>query len=430
MSLGAGPGDTIFALSSGRPPAAIAIIRLSGPRAHEAARRLCGDLPDERRAALRTLTDPDSGDRLDEALVIRFDAPESATAEDVVELHCHGGRAVVDAVLGALGQIDGLREAKPGEFTRRAFENGRIDLTEAEGLADLLEAETESQRKAAVSRAEGGLRRQVERWSERVLQLSAQAERAIDFADEDSGDAETSVAAEAGVLAEELGEWLDRPRVEPLRDGVRVVAAGPPNSGKSSLINAIAGTDRIIVSPIPGTTRDVVEVPIALGGIPFVFADTAGLRETGDSVESIGIERAGAEIGRADILLWLGAEEDRPGHARAIQLSPKADLETGARRQGLAVSALTGVGLSKLVEGLRELAQTLLPADGAVALNRRQAEAIGDARLALLDAAADTDPAIQAESLRSARAAFDRCTGRAGVEQLLDALYSRFCLGK
>ena len=430
MSAGTVPGDTIFALSSGRPPAAIAVVRVSGPQAHQAGLALCSTLPDARLAAVRMLRDPSSGERLDDALVLRFDGPESSTGEDVIELHCHGGRAVVDAVLAALGEIEGLREAKPGEFTRRAFENGRIDLTEAEGLADLLEAETESQRRAALLLAEGGLRRQIAGWSERVVALSARAELAIDYAEEGEGDAGGAIAAGAAVLAEELGEWLGRPRVEPLKEGVRVVAAGPPNSGKSSLVNAIAGEDRIIVSAIAGTTRDIVEVPLSVEGIPLLFADTAGLRDSDDAIEAIGIQRASAAIGRADILLWLGPTSEARVHPRMIQLHPKADIAGPAPTGSLAVSAVTGEGLDRLLERVASLARSLLPAEGAVALNRRQAEAVGDAHRALLEAAQPGDPAIQAEAMRSARMAFDRCTGRTGIEGLLDELFSRFCLGK
>src|SRR6476620_1888007 len=279
--------DTIFALSSGRPPAAIAVIRISGPSAHLAGERLAGSLPEARSATVRELRHPDTGERLDEALVLRFDAPASSTGEDTVELHGHGGRAVVDALLAALGASAGLRQAEPGEFTRRAFENGRIDLTEAEGLADLIEAETESQRKAALALAEGGLKRQIAQWREKLVTLSAQAERAIDY-DEDGEGIDPALLQDSGALADELRDWLSRPRIEPLKDGILVVVAGPPNAGKSSLINAIAGEDRAIVTDIPGTTRDHIEVPLSLGGVPIRLTDTAGLRSTDDRIEAIG----------------------------------------------------------------------------------------------------------------------------------------------
>src|SRR5690242_18411139 len=299
--------DTIFALSSGRPPAAISVIRISGPAALDAAALIAGSLPEPRTAVVRELRDPANRELLDEALVLRFDAPASSTGENVVEFQCHGGRAVVDAVLAALTSIEGLRLAEPGEFTRRAFENGRIDLTEAEGLADLIEAETESQRKAALALAEGGLRKQIETWQERLLGLSARAERAIDYVDEDEGIASVELGNECQDLAAELRQWLERPRVEPLKDGVRVVVAGPPNAGKSSLINAIAGEERAIVTDLPGTTRDHIEVPLALDGIPILLTDTAGLRAAEDQVEAIGVARAEGLVAAADVLIWLGA---------------------------------------------------------------------------------------------------------------------------
>src|SRR5437868_5395958 len=306
--------DTIFALSSGRPPAAIAVIRISGPAAHSAAERIAGTLPDGRTAAVRELRHPLTGEPLDQAVVLRFDAPASSTGEDVVEFQGHGGRAVVDSVLVALGAIDGLRQAEPGEFTRRAFENGRIDLTEAEGLADLIEAETESQRKAALALAEGGLRKQIAAWQERLLSLSALAERAIDY-DEDDSAVDPALSRDCSALAEELAGWLARPRIEPLKDGARVVVAGPPNAGKSSLINAIAGQERAIVTDIPGTTRDHIEVPLAITGLPILLTDTAGLRTTKDTVEAIGVERASQLVEAADVLLWLGEPDAASDHS-------------------------------------------------------------------------------------------------------------------
>ena len=422
-------GDTIFALSSGRPPAAIAVIRISGPLAHFAGEQLAGELPPAREAAVRPLRDPTSAEQLDEALVLRFDGPASATGEDVVELHCHGGRAVVDAVLAGIASIDGVRAAGPGEFTRRAFDNGRIDLTEAEGLADLLEAETEAQRRAALRLAEGGLRRQIELWRERVVALSSEAELAIDYVEEGPEEGDAAIAAAARGFAEELDEWLARPQVERLKDGVRVVVAGPPNAGKSSLINAITGIERIIVSDVAGTTRDVIEVPLAISGRPFVFIDTAGLRSGSDAIEAIGIGLAEREVEQADILLWLGGEGEAPEHPCRILVHAKADL--GGKPAGrVAVSALTGEGLSELLERILAMSDDLLPAPDVIALNRRQAEALDEVRSALADAAVTDDPLLQAEGLRLARAAFDRLTGRAGVEDLLDALFARFCLGK
>jgi tRNA modification GTPase len=421
--------DTIFALSSGRPPAAISVIRVSGPGAHRAGERIAGVLPEPRSAAVRRLKHPASGELLDEALVLRFDAPASSTGENSVEFQCHGGRAVGDAVLAALAAIDGLRIARPGEFTRRAFENGRIDLTEAEGLADLIEAETESQRKAALALSEGGLRKQIDVWRDRLLGLSAEAERAIDY-DEDDKAVDPALVRGCDALAAELRQWLERPRIERLKDGLRVVVAGPPNVGKSSLLNAIAGEERAIVTDIPGTTRDHIEVPLSLEGVPLLLTDTAGLRESRDEVEAIGVARAERLIEGADIVLWLG-DERPPAHPRLFKVHSKADLPARGPTPagGIAVSAVTGEGLKELLEHVGELARTLLPSEDAIALNRRQAGHIEEASVAL-ETANHSDLVLLSENLRAARAAFDRLTGRAGVEDVLEALFGRFCLGK
>lgn len=421
--------DTIFALSSGRPPAAISVIRISGTSARAAATSIAGSLPEVRAAAVRELRHPETSELLDEALVLRFDGPASSTGEDVVEFQCHGGRAVVESLLLALGQIDGLRQAEPGEFTRRAFENGRIDLTEAEGLADLIEAETESQRRAALALAEGSLRKQIAAWQERLLALSAQAERAIDY-DEDDEAVDSSLLRECAALAADLQQWLERPRVEPLKDGVLVVVAGPPNAGKSSLINAIVGEERVIVTDVPGTTRDHVEVPLSLGGVPLRLTDTAGLRHTADLVEAMGVERAGKLVEAADVLIWLGEPSAAPGHRRLIKAHAKADLETQAPAGSIPISSVTGRGLPILLEAIEAEARSVLPGEDAIALNRRQAKHIAEAHAALSGASAADDLVLIAEDLRLARTAFDRLTGRAGIEDVLDALFGRFCLGK
>ena len=392
---------------------------------------LARSLPGARKAGLRILR-RSNGEILDEALVLRFDGPCSSTGEDVVEFQCHGGRAIVDAVIAELGTIEGLRVAQPGEFTRRAFENGRIDLTEAEGLADLLEAETESQRKAALMMAEGGLRRQVETWQQHVLQLSARAEAAIDYVDEDSVDPDPTLNADCGALANELSIWNDRPRVEPLKDGVRVVVAGPPNVGKSSLINAIAGQERAIVTEIPGTTRDFIEVPLSIAGMPILLTDTAGLRETAEPVERIGVDRTRRLLESADILLWMGEPEDAPVANCLIRVHGRSDLQSrkDVPSGSLPVSSISGQGLKSLLAEIGRLAQALLPPEGELALNRRQAAHVAEVRNALERSSETDDIVIAAENLRHARAAFDRLTGRAGMEDVLDALFGRFCLGK
>ena len=423
--------ETIFALSSGRPPAAIAVIRISGPRAHQAAVPICGTLPGPRRAAVRQLRNPYSGEMLDQALVLRFDGPASSTGENLVEFQCHGGRSVVDAILGSLAQVEGLRLAEPGEFTRRAFENGRIDLTEAEGLADLIEAETDSQRKAALGLAEGGLRRQIAQWQKQLLGLSAQAELAIDH-DEDDQALDQKLLDGCAQLASELDMWLERPRIEPLKDGVLVVVAGPPNAGKSSLVNMIAGEERAIVTDVPGTTRDYIEVPLSVRGVPIRLTDTAGLHDTVDRVEAIGVGRSTKLVGAADVLIWLGAPGDAPEHERLLTVHPKADLpERHEPPEGsYPFSAVTGIGLDLLVERIDDLARSVLPSEDAIAINRRQAACMSQAASALSAAALGFDIVLVAEELRSARHAFDRLTGRAGVEEVLDSLFGRFCLGK
>ena len=426
------PADaTIFALSSGRPPAAVAVIRSSGPHAFAAAQAIAGRLPPARRPVLRALRDPVSGALIDDALVLRFDGPASATGENVVEYQCHGGRAVVDAVLAALASQPGMRLAEPGEFTRRAFANGRIDLTEAEGLADLLEAETESQRRAALLMAEGGLRKQIEEWRQRLVELSARAEAAIDYVDDEE---ETTVdgaglVREAADLANELAQWLSRPRAEPLKEGVRVVVAGPPNAGKSSLVNALAESDKAIVTAIAGTTRDAIEVPLSLDGVPILLIDTAGLRASDDVVEAIGVRRAKGQLERADLILWLGEAGEAPKHPRLLLVHAQADRpeRSGAPEGAFAVSAVTGQGVADLARMIGENARRILPVEGELAVNRRQAAELTEAREALQAAG---DLVVTAEGLRLARSAFDRLSGRAGMEDMLDALFGRFCLGK
>jgi tRNA modification GTPase len=428
MAAAVNVADTIIAQSSGRPPAAIAVVRCSGPAAKQAAEALSGPLPEPRQAALRRLVDPLDGTLIDQALVIRFDTPHSSTGQDIVEYQCHGGRATIDALIDALLRQPGIRLAEPGEFTRRALANGRIDLTEAEGLADLLAAETELQRRSAMTRAGGALRRRLDGWREQLLALSARAEVAIDYADEEDGGGDSALRPDIRGLADEIGMLIATPRVEPLRDGIRVVVAGPPNAGKSSLVNALARSEKAIVTHIPGTTRDLIEVPIAIDGVPFVLVDTAGLRDSDDVVEAIGIERARVETERAELLLWLGGPADAPMRSDLILVAAKADLEKG--REGLPVSAVTGQGLAELTQVLLDRARQMIPQGDQLALDRRQHDLLGEAQAALARAANLEDPVLIAEELRVARLAIDRISGRAGVEDLLDALFGRFCLGK
>lgn len=422
--------DTIYALSSGSPPAAVAVVRISGPQADAALAALAGRLPEPRRASVARLEW--QGERLDTALVLRFPGPASATGEDVAELHLHGGRAVVAAVLGALGEVDGLRAAEPGEFTRRAFENGRIDLAEAEGLADLLQAETETQRRAAQALAGGALSRLVDGWQARLLGHAAALEAVLDFSDEgDVGEGLPPGWSDAvAALAGEMEAALARPAAERLRDGLRVVIAGPPNAGKSSLLNWLAGRQAAITSAIAGTTRDLVEAPTAIGGTPFLLVDTAGLRESGDEVEAIGVDRARASVDAADLVLWLGDPSSAPDRARTILVQSKLDLKPAEREADARVSAETGEGMDALVALLIAHARDLLPGEGEVALNARHRAAIALAAEQLREALGIEDLLIAAECLRQARVALDRVTGRAGVEDMLDALFGRFCIGK
>lgn len=419
--------DTIFALSSGAPPAAIAVVRISGPGASDALRALAGYLPDARRACAANLRAGDGGE-LDRALVLWLPGPATSTGEDMAELHLHGGRAVVGAVEAALAAMPGLRKAGPGEFTRRAFVNGKVDLAEAEGLADLLSAETEIQRRAAQALAGGALSRQVDDWRTRVLDLAAQVEAVLDFGDEDDvGGLPPDFRDRIDALAADIGGWLARPRAEVLREGFRVVLAGPPNAGKSTLFNALIEDEAAITSPTPGTTRDLIERSVALAGVPFTFVDTAGLREAAsDPVETEGIARAQTALDRADLVLWLGSEGAGP--LGAWEIDAKCDLGDRRSKCGFQVSGKTGQGVPALTKALVEHARSVMPVPGEVALNARQHDLLGQARDTLIHS--DPDPLILAEQLRLARGAFDRLTGRASTEAMLDALFGRFCIGK
>lgn len=425
--------DTIFALSSGAPPAGVAVVRISGPLAGMAIDRLTGGRPRPaaRRASLRTLIDPDGGAMLDRALLLWLPGPGTATGDDMAEFHLHGGRAVTAAVLSVLGRVAGLRPAAAGEFTRRAFETGRIDLNEAEALADLLAAETEAQRRNAMLLAGGALSRALEGWQHQLLSLAARLEAQLDFSDEDDVSAlDAGFAAELAELDADVARWRDRLPVERLRDGIRVVLAGPPNAGKSTLLNALVGREAAIVTPIAGTTRDLIEAPVALGGVPFLFTDTAGLHAgTGDAVEAIGIDRATQAIAAADIILWLGEPGEAP--AEALRVGAQADRRALDRAAyDLLVSARSGAGMDDLIGLLLDRAAALLPGEGEAALSARQRAALDRLGEALSLARGEGDPILVAEGLRLARAAIDMLTGRAGTEDMLDSLFGRFCIGK
>ncbi len=423
--------DTIFALSSGSPPAAIGVIRISGPEAGKALAALAGRLPAPRQVSHLRLRDS-AGDLLDHALLLWLPGPRTATGEDLAELHCHGGRAVIAAVEAALAAMPELRRATSGEFTRRAFVNGKIDFAEAEGLADLLGAETELQRKSAMAMAGGGFSRTVEEWRERLLASSAALEAVLDFADEDDvASLPSDFSVQLVSLRGELADWLAAPRAELLRDGYRVVLAGPPNSGKSTLFNALVESEAAIVTPIAGTTRDVLNHSVALAGVPFRFADTAGLRgATDDPVEAIGIGRAQEAMAEADLVLWLGPGGEGP--AQVWEIEPQIDraghpVKASPRHR---VSAHTGEGIAALRMDLVKTARAALPRPGQAALNARQHRLLGEAAAALEAAVSHADPLLIAENLRLARLAFDALLGRTTSEDMLDALFGRFCIGK
>ena len=423
--------DTIFALSSGSPPAAIAIVRVSGPGAGNALRSLTCTIPEPRRMGVTRLIDGE-GEEIDRALVAWFPGPATATGEDLAEFHLHGGRAVIAALEKALGELPGLRQAEPGEFTRRAFANGRIDLAEAEGLADLLNAETELQRRSAMAMAGGAFSRMVGEWRERLLMASASLEAVLDFADEDDvALLPPEFPQELESLRGEIGDWLARPRAEVLRDGFRVVIAGPPNLGKSTLFNALVEDDAAITTPIAGTTRDVLTRPVAIDGLPFLFADTAGLHDAvDDEIEAIGIERAMEALDRADLVLWLGPEGMGPEGAWDIASQIDRNDSLPKRKPRHRISAVTGAGMDDLRADLVETARKVMPAPGVAALNERQHRLLTRAVRALGDARHELDPLLAAEGLRQARIAFDSLLGRTTTEDMLDTLFGRFCIGK
>jgi tRNA modification GTPase len=434
--------DTIFALSSGRGRAGVAVIRVSGPAAAATVQALTGaETPQPRLASLRKFSGSD-GTLIDEGLVLWFPEPGSFTGEDVAEFHVHGGRAVVDALLSTLDALPGLRPAEAGEFTRRAVENGRFDLTQAEALADLINAETEAQRRQAVVQYGGALAALYEDWRTRLIRAAAWAEAAIDFSEEEiPPDAMTSAKAQVAEILGEIQTHLnDDRRGEILRDGFYLTVIGPPNSGKSSLINALAQRDVAIVSDVPGTTRDVVEVHLDLGGYPVIVADTAGLRASGDAIESEGVRRALARAETADaVLLLLDASAQGPlaglpeGASRSATLTvwSKIDLPHPAR-DGLAVSVKTGQGLDTLLAALAQLVQASTGSgDASPPLTRqRHRRALTEAADCLDRSLAAGAPELIAEELRLALRSLGRMTGRVDIEDLLDVVFHDFCIGK
>ncbi|MDZ5451644.1 tRNA uridine-5-carboxymethylaminomethyl(34) synthesis GTPase MnmE [Labrys sp. ZIDIC5] len=438
--------ETIVALASGVGRAGVAVIRLSGPSVRFGLETIAGSVPPPRRAALRRLKDPEGGEVLDEALVLFFPGPASFTGEDVAELQVHGGRAIISGVIAAIAGLPGFRLAERGEFTRRAVANGRMDLTSAEGIASLVEAETGSQRRQALRQAGGALERAATAWRQRLAGLLALMEAEIDFPDEDDVPALfQSVRSGAEVLLAEIEAALRGARSgERLREGAVMVIAGPPNAGKSTLLNALARRDVAIVSPVAGTTRDTLEVHLDLGGYPVTLIDTAGLRDTVDVVEAIGVERARASLDRADLVIWLEA-----GDARAdppdlpvplLRVFTKQDDGQAALPQTLPVgfelglSARSGAGMPALLERLEQAARTALES-GETALvtrerHRRELEIV-KAHLATVQAADETTLVeFVAEDLRLAVRAIGRLTGRVDIDEIYDVIFREFCIGK
>ncbi len=427
--------DTVYALSTAQGKAGVAVIRISGPEALTAAERFCGDVPPFRMATLRVLRNA-AGVRLDEALVLTFPRDGSFTGEEVVEFQTHGSVAVVSSLLQALSEIDGLRAAEPGEFTRRALQNGRLDLSQVEGLADLIEAETEAQRRQALRVLAGDLGKRAEVWRQKLIRAAALLEATIDFADEE---VPVDVSPEVSELVTDVMSSLSAEikgvqSAERMRTGFEVAIVGAPNVGKSTLLNSLSGRDAAITSEFAGTTRDVIEVRMDLGGLPVTLLDTAGLRDTDDAVETIGIDRARQRAAQADLRVFLvecGSRPDFPAKADDIVLNAKADL---LEDKSDAVSGQTGYGVSRLVERITDVLRERASVVGvATRLRHQQAMERGHAALGavlgLLPEGEDTAE-IAAEELRSAIRALDSLVGRVDIENVLDEIFASFCLGK
>ena len=441
--------QTIFALSSGRAPAAIAIIRVSGPQARAALEKLCGKLPAPRAVHVTTLRDS-SGGAIDESVALWFPAPHSATGEDIAEFQIHGGRAVVAAIFEALGKIEGFRPAEPGEFTRRAFENGKLDLTEAEGLDDLIHADTDRQRRQALRQLKGLLGEKAESWRRQIIEASALIEAGIDFSDE--GDVSAELVAPAlkkiSVLKSEIEETLSlSAQSERLRDGLVVAIAGPPNAGKSTLLNRLARREAAIVSPHAGTTRDVIEVHLDLDGYPVTLIDTAGIRDTNDPVEQEGVRRARERARTADLVLWLvdandaiePAKDGTENHAPVWTVRNKIDVFSGnaalpeLRAHVFDISASRGDGVQELVTNLVSFAQDFFGSGESGLISRVRHRTLLQETADSLERAitvAGHGDELFAENLRIAIHSLGRLTGRVDVEDILDVIFRDFCIGK
>jgi tRNA modification GTPase len=451
--------STIFALSSGRPPAAIAVVRVSGPRASVALEKLIGRVPEPRKAALARVRDPASGEIIDEALALWFPAPRSETGEDVAELQLHGGQAVIAGVLDALAMIEGCRPAEAGEFTRRAFENGRLDLTAVEGLADLIAAETQAQRRLAFRQLKGLIGDRAEAWRRRLIEALALVEARIDFSDE--ADVPEDLLGPALHAAQQLRDEIasvlaDGRRGERLRDGLVVAIAGPPNAGKSTLLNRLARREAAIVSPYAGTTRDVIEVHFDLDGYPVTLLDTAGIRDSTEPIEQEGVRRARERAAAADLVLWVidasaggPAVEDQPKSFASVVIwlirnkIDQAEEGSGADETErnsneyiftLSISALTGIGLEALTVALSDYAKTFFASTESAVITRARHRLALEETVAALDRAVARDHAnaeeLIAEELRSAATTLGRLTGRVDVEDILDVIFRDFCIGK
>ncbi len=441
---------TIFALSSGAGKAAIAVIRISGPAASRIIEQMAPPLPRKRRAVLRKLRHPKTKEILDEGLVFWSAAPKTETGEDAAELQIHGGRGVVQAVLEALSNIEGCRLAEPGEFARRAFDNGKMDLAQAEGLADLIDSETEAQRRQALRQATGANSALYESWRAKLVNAAALVEAAIDFSDEGdvSSDAMQLSRRVVEGLAEEVRKHLDDGhRGEIVRDGFRVALIGPPNSGKSSLLNALAKRDAAIVSSEAGTTRDVIEVRLDLKGLPIVVSDTAGLRQANNIIEQEGVRRSMRTANEADLILWLtevhGTQSALPAELQSsadktLQVLNKIDLLGKGPPPNLpddliAISAKTGDGISALANRIATIASEQVSSGDEPVISslrhRKLLETCAEALSAYLAGAAG-ETELRAEDLRRAATALGKITGRIDVEDVLDQVFHRFCIGK